>query len=58
MQYPEGMTVEVTFSPTLQTFHAAVLVRDGEDEYFGFSSQWLSSALQQLADEVKHKFER
>jgi hypothetical protein len=56
MTYPEGMSVEVSFSPTLQRFTARAL--HGEDEMFGFQCKKLSDALEELAAEIRDRFEQ
>jgi hypothetical protein len=57
MPYPEGMSVEVSFSPTMQRFHVTALLRNGEDELFTSSSRHLSDALENFADQIRIKYE-
>ncbi len=57
MKYPEGLSVEVTFSPTLQRFNAVALLNGGLDELFSCSSLRLSDALKYLAYKIAEKYE-
>jgi hypothetical protein len=57
MAYPEGMIVEVSWSPTMQRFHVTALLRDGEDELFSVSSRHLSDALENFADAIRREYE-
>jgi predicted RNA-binding Zn ribbon-like protein len=58
MAYPEGMSIEVSFSPTLQRFTASALPPDSEDAIFSFRSKKLSEALEELAAEIRDRFEQ
>ena len=57
MSYPEGMSVEVSFSPTMQRFHVTALLRNGEDELFSVSSSHLSDALENFAEKLRREYE-
>ena len=57
MAYPEGMTVEVTYSPARKRFVASALMRNGEDEIFAFESPNLSEAIGQLAITIRNWYE-
>lgn len=55
--YPDGMSIEVTYSPVRELFTASALLRDGEDELFSNSSRHLSTALIDLAMEIEKRYE-
>ena len=55
--YPDGLSVEISYSPTREMFTASALLRNGEDELFAFNSRHLSDALMSLALEIEKKYE-
>lgn len=56
-KHQESLSVEVTYSPTREMFTACALMRNGEDEIFGFNSRHPSDALMSLALEIQKQHE-